>query len=365
MWFSAAATLAEAPSDAEPATLEIGAEAPDFELPGVDGRRYRLAEFADSEVLVVVFTCNHCPTAQAYESRIKQLVDDYRPRGVALVAISPNDPLAVRLDELGYTDVGDTYEDMKLRATEAAFDFPYLYDGETQSVTRAYGPIATPHAFVFDRERKLRYRGRIDDAEVGTVTKRELTDALEAVLAGRAPAIETTRVPGCSIKWASKRGGVGQEQAEWQQKPVELAALDLDGVRALRSGDGKTLRLINVWATYCGPCLTEIPAFVEMQRMYGGREFEVVLLTVDAESAHPQALERLRERHAAVRNYRVPGDDLDQLAEALDAQWPGPLPHTVLVDSDGTILYRKTGEIDPLEVRRAIVQKLGRTYPEK
>ena len=130
--------------------LKIGDVAPDFFLPDVDGKEYSLKEFADAELLVVVFTCNHCPTAQAYESRIMQLHEDYKNRNVALVAISPNDDEALRLDELGYTDVGDSLEDMKIRAKERGFEFPYLYDGETQKTSLAYGVVATPQVFIFD-----------------------------------------------------------------------------------------------------------------------------------------------------------------------------------------------------------------------
>ena len=127
---------------------------------------YSLADFQDAEILAIIFTCNHCPTAQAYEERIKKLVEDYQNRGVAIVAVSPNDPEAVRLDELGFSDLGDSLEDMKIRAKDQEFNFPYLYDGETQAMSRAYGPVATPHVFLFDRERKLRFAGRIDDHEV-------------------------------------------------------------------------------------------------------------------------------------------------------------------------------------------------------
>ncbi len=146
-----------------PPTLPIGASAPDFCLPGIDGKTHSLKDYAASKVLVIAFTCNHCPTAQLYESRIKQLAADYRDRGVALVAIQPNNPNAVRLDEMGYTDVGDSFEEMKLRAAYRHFNFPYLYDGETQKVSQAYGPFATPHLFIFDAERKLRYQGRVDN----------------------------------------------------------------------------------------------------------------------------------------------------------------------------------------------------------
>jgi peroxiredoxin len=186
-------------------TLEIGAMAPDFKLPGVDGRAYTLADFADAKVLAVVFTCNHCPTAQAYEDRLIKMHSDYKDRGVALVAISPNDAEAVRLDELGYTDLGDSLEDMKVRAKDRKFTFPYLYDGETQKASAAYGVLATPHVFIFDRERKLRYVGRVDDSEVKTVKSHDARNAIDALLAGKPVPVEKTRVFGCSTKWADKR----------------------------------------------------------------------------------------------------------------------------------------------------------------
>ena len=118
---------------------------------------------------MIVFTSNHCPTAQAYEQRIKQMAADYADKGVALVAINPNNPAALSLDELRYTDLNDSLEDMKIRARERQFNFPYLYDGEQQKAAHAYGCLATPHVFIFDAERKLRYQGRIDDSEVKTV----------------------------------------------------------------------------------------------------------------------------------------------------------------------------------------------------
>src|SRR5262249_14944264 len=147
----------------------------------------------------------HCPTAQAYEDRILNLHADYKDKGVALVAISPNDPLAVRLDELGYTDLSDSIDEMKLRAKERKFTFPYLYDGETQKTSFAYGVLATPQVFIFDRARKLRYVGRIDDAEIKEIHSHDTRNALDALLAGRPAPVETTRVFGCSTKWADKR----------------------------------------------------------------------------------------------------------------------------------------------------------------
>ena len=136
-------------------TLEIGSEAPDFYLPGVDGKFHGLSDYQEATALVILFTCNHCPTAQAYEQRVKQVVEDYRDKSVQVVAISPNSPISLLHEECGYTDLHDDYEDMIIRARDQMFNFPYLYDGDDHVVSIQYGPVATPHVFLFDRERKL------------------------------------------------------------------------------------------------------------------------------------------------------------------------------------------------------------------
>ena len=348
------------PPDVKP--LAIGSPAPDFHLPGVDGKTYSLADFAGSKVLFVVFTCNHCPTAQAYEGRIARLYSDYREKGVAVVAISPNNPRAVRLDELGYTDLGDSFEDMKMRAKDHNFPYPYLYDGETQSVARAFGVIATPQVFVFDADRKLRYTGRFDDGEVKAVKSHDARNAVDALLAGKEVTVKTTRVPGCSTKWAEKEADAIASLKRWDAEPVALETIGLEEVARLAKNDTKKLRLINLWATWCGPCVAELPELVTINRMYRGRNFELVTISLDDVAKIQSALTVLKENHVTASNNILSVDDRDKFAEALDQEWPGPVPYTILVAPGGKIIYRKTGAIDPLEVKRAIVGYLGRTY---
>lgn len=345
-------------------TLPIGADAPKFHLPGIDGKQHQLAEYDQSKLLLVLFTCNHCPTAQAYEERIKQLYRDYRDH-VALVAISPNDPEAVRLDELGYSDLGDSLEDMKLRAEEADFAFPYLYDGETQSVSQAYGAKATPHAFLFDSDRKLRYTGRIDDGEVDEPTSHDLRAAIDALLAGKAVPTSTTRVFGCSVKWAAKRSGSQEAVEKWEQEPVELKEIDLAAIKKLVANPTDNYRLINLWATWCGPCVTEMPILVDINRMYRRRNFELITISLDAPRERDAALKLLKEAHASTTNYISTVTDTDKFAEAFDADWPGPVPYTVLIAPGGKIIYRTDQEIEPLTLRRKIVDALGRTYASR
>lgn len=349
----------------EPKTLGIGDKAPDFNLPGVDGKEHKLAEYDRAKLLVIVFTCNHCPTAQAYEERIKKLAGNFRDKGVALVAISPNDPKAVRLDELGYTDVSDSLEEMKIRAKERSFNFPYLYDGDKQEVSRAYGPVATPHVFVFDAERKLRYAGRVDDNErdPNAVKSHDARNAIEAVLAGKPAPVETTRTFGCSIKWSDKRDSAKQSFEKWAKEPVTLNAIDLEGVRKLVKNDGKKLRLINVWATWCGPCAREFPDLVEINRMYRHREFEIVSISADSGPNVKDRVQSFVEKNqASFTNYLFSGTDTYALIDAVDPKWAGPIPYTLIVKPGGEVLYRHLGAIEPLEVKKAIVGYLGRYY---
>ncbi len=344
-------------------TLDIDEKAPNFNLRGVDGRKYRLADFARADILVVIFTCNHCPTAQAYEDRIKKLAADYKGKGVAVVAISPNDPQAVRLDELGYTDVSDSLEDMKIRAKDERFNFPYLYDGDTQKVSRAYGPVATPHVFIFDKERKLRYVGRVDDSETpDKVKSHDARNAIEALLAGEKVPVEKTRAFGCSIKWAGKRGSVTEAFERWAKEPVSLEMIDADGVRKIIKNDSQKLRLVSIWATWCGACVVEFPELVAIHRMYRGRDFELITISADSPHRKDVALSFLKKQQASCRNYLFSSEDMYQLVEAVGRESFDGIPYTLLIKPGGEIIYRRLGIIDPLELKKAIVEYLGRTY---
>jgi peroxiredoxin len=351
-------------AETPPHPLPHGAPAPDFKLPGVDGRTYRLKDFAKARLLVVIFTCNHCPTAQAYEGRIKQLVGDYKPRGVAFVAINPNNPQAVRLDELGYTDLDDTFESMKVRAKDHQFNFPYLDDGPMQKVSKQYGPVATPHVFIFDAARKLRYEGRIDDSERQSLVKSQDTRrVLDALLADQDPPVTHTRVFGCSTKWDSKIESNRRWIEKVQQEPANLVLADASALKELRANKSGKVRLVNFWATWCGPCVSEFDELVETNLRFRHRDFELVTVAAQFPDEQDKVLAFLKKHHAATRNLLFGEPDKYKLMEAFDPDWSGALPHTVLLGPGGEVLYRQTGEIDFLELRRRIVPALNRITP--
>ena len=351
--------------EVEVTTLAIGSSAPYFNLPGVDGQYHSIDDYADSDVLVVIFTCNHCPTAQAYEERIKELVNDYSDKSVQVVAISPNSPVGLMYNELGYTDLGDTFDDMIVRANDMQFNFPYLYDGDTHEYSLAYGPVATPHAFVFDKDRKLRYVGRLDASEKpGTANAEDIRNAIDAVLSNEEVALKQTKTFGCSIKWAWKDEYKEKVYAEWEAAPVSLKEIGTEGIRELVKNDSEKLRLINIWATWCGPCLIEYPDFVVMHRMYRGRDFEFISISSDNPEARDKALKFLEEKNSALENYIYTGGDKYELIEAVDPDWNGALPYTMLVEPGGKIVYSIQGTMDPHLLRKTIVEHpmIGRYY---
>lgn len=344
-------------------TLKLGAKAPDFNLPGVDGKRYTLASFKDAKVLVVVFTCNHCPTAQAYEDRINQLTKDYRQKGVSLVAISPNDPKAVSLAELGYSEMSDSLIEMRYRASDKDFEFPYLYDGEKQNVSKAYGPRTTPHVFIFDAERKLRYVGRIDNSEKpGTAKIYDTRNAIEALLAGRDVPVKETNTFGCSIKWSSKRKNVEEQLKRWAAEEIKLESIGIEGLKKLVKNDSKKLRLINIWTTWCGPCIMEFPSLVTINRMYRNRNFEMVTLSIDTPAKKKDVLSFLKKYEASMKNYIYDSADTYELVRAVGNGWRGGIPFTIIIAPGGKVLYAGEGMINPAPTARLIVDYLGRYY---
>jgi peroxiredoxin len=343
--------------------LALGSAAPDFSLPGVDDKTHSLADYAGSPILVVVFTCNHCPIAQMYEQRIQQLETDYRDRGVTVVAIEPNDPKALRIDELDSSDISDSLDEMKIRFEYKHLHYPYLYDGETQSVARAYGPQATPHVFIFDKDRKLQYEGRMDNSyRREMVNTQDARNAIDALLASREIAVKHTGVFGCSTKWKEKSASSAEALRKIAEQPVKLDMATAEDLNRLRQNPGKHMVLVSFWATWCGSCIDEFADFQETFQMYRVRDFELITVSANMPEEKDGVLRMLEKKHATSRNFLFASDDTAALQSAFDPTWESAVPYTVLLDPHGRVLYKNLGSVDMLALRRKILANLPSDY---
>ena len=347
-------------------SLPIGSAAPEFSLPGVDGKTHSLAEYASSRVLAIVFTCNHCPASQLYEERLRKLDEGYRAKGVRLVAINSDRADAIPFSELAFSDVGDGLADMKARAEHRRITYPYLYDGDAQAVAGKFGVEALPHIFVFDDHRKLRYEGRIDDnLNASLVKSYDALNAINAVLAGTTVSNERTAVVGCKLQLASKTSPRQEELTKVEAEPVKLEMAGEDELRKLRPNPTGKLLLVNFWATWCGPCVTEFPELQTTYRMYRTRGFDFVSVSSDDPDDKPKVIEFLKKNHASSRNLQFATPDTFGLQAAFDPAMPAAVPFSVLIASNGDVLFQQLGELDFMKLRRAILANLSddKNYP--
>src|SRR5258708_19198880 len=347
--------------------LATGAPLPEFALPGVDGRIHKSSEYTRAKVLAVLFESVHCPVSINYEARAEQLYNDYRDKGVALVAINPNNPNAIRLNELGYTDMTDSMAEMKIRTAFRGITWPYLYDGDTQITSTKFGAVATPHIFIFDRERKLGYQGSIDDNQRPSDVKAHYArDAIDAVLAGREVPVAATRAFGCTTKWISKKTGVEDEMAQIKARPVTVDMVDAGGLKALRAnaGTGKTM-LVSFWSTGCALCASQFLDLENSYRMYRLRPFDFTTVSTDPPGKNAEVLTFLRTQYGGGPHKQVASAESAALQAAWGATWNPAAPFTVVIAPDGKVLYQKEGKIDILEVRRIILSSIpdSQGYP--
>ena len=363
--------------------LKIGDKAPDFNLMGIDDKRWTLENFKDDKLLVVYFTSNHCPVCHAHDPRLVAMAKELKDKGVAIVAINPNSGDGLRIDELGYSKYDDSFEDMKPYAKDHGFTFPYLYDGETQKTAKAYGCLATPHMFVFDGERKLQYRGRLDNSrfvDPKTVKTQDGRNAIMELLADKPVSVPVTKPFGCSTKWLEKVSKVVEDNENWKSATVTMDDIDAKGLAALVKNDTEKYRLFNVWSTTCAPCVAEFPGLISISRRMGLRNFELITLSTDLPEHRERALKFLDKQRAALHkrlepslkaegrksnNYLYTGADIDSMIKALDAKWEGPQPHTILVAPGGEIVFRHNGKIEEAKLLDAILKKMKTTYQPK
>ena len=361
-------------------TIQIGDKAPAFSLPGVDGKTYSLKDFRGTDVLMILFTGTHCPTSHGIEERLKGFISEMEGQSFSIVAINPNHSSGLRPDEFSYTDYEETFADSKRYAADQGWKFPFLYDGDKQLTARAYGCLATPHVFIFDKSRKLRYKGRYDDsryAGIETVKSHDAVNAVKALLAGKPVPVAETKPFGCSTKWRERSAHVADDEKQWQSAKATVELADAAAIGQLRKNGSGKYRLFNVWATWCAPCVKELPDLASIGRLYSRRDFDLITISLDSPE-HKEKVQAVLGKHRfvlsskqtkslkaekrATNNYIYTGSSTDQLVKALDPEWPGPIPYTLLVDPAGQVIYRRADLIDPVELRSQLLKAMGNHY---
>ena len=339
--------------------LEPGAEMPQFRLPGLNGRLHDSSEFEKSNILAVIFLSNHCPTSQRFQERLIRLAKDYRPHGFTIVAISPNDPEAILPDELAHSDLGDTIEEMGIRAKELSYPFQYLYDGKTQEAAKAFGARVTPHAFLFNKTRKLCYTGRVGDPKNPTRTDREdLRLAIEALVQDKIPPVVQGRAFGSSIKWSKNRAIVEKVRERFSRETVSLKKADKRTLEFIRENKATWPKLIYVWSIEDKRKRNDLLELSSIHKIYRKRGLEWVTVCIDGETFQESAQQLLKETQASGRNFICPGSELSPLADLRAEKGNRITPYLALVESAGKIAYRSTAGLDPLLLKRHILTAL-------
>jgi thiol-disulfide isomerase/thioredoxin len=335
--------------------LPLGSQAPVFSLMGTDGKLHNSLEWKDSTLLVVAFLSNSCTQSQLYEARLNSLIEHYAGKGVNVVAIQSSNPNAFSDQDLAWSDVGENLADMKERATYRKFQFPYLYDGDTGGTASAFGASVAPSVFILDRDRRVRYSGRIDDDPAeGPKTSQDAAAAIDALLAGKPVAVATTPASGCSLR-------IGAAQAVKHgpaSEPVTVSLATPSVLTALRHNPTGKLLLVNFYATWCGPCVTEFPDLMATNRMYRSRPFSFTTVSSNVPAEQPQVLKFLQKMNASTSNLLYGSDDTYGMQDAFDPELGAAVPVTVLLGPKGEVLYHEQGEIDLMEIRRAILANL-------
>jgi len=362
------------PEYQRPAFLDQGDAAPDFSLPGVDGKTHKLADYAKADVLVVVFTCNHCPTSQYYEKPLIKLTEDYKSKNVAVVAISPNDNGALRPDEIAGSFHDDSFEHMKLRAKEMKYNFPYLYDGKTQKTSLAYGATHTPHIFVFDKQRKLRYSGAVSRSPYNPEDGAYTRIAIDAILKGEEINIPVTRPFGCSVKWGYKREAVDEGTKRWNARNVLLEEIDAEKLKKMAGNKDLQLRMLVVWSMKNESCTKAFADLIYLRRIYEFRPLELITINCDPVAEKEKVHEFLKKHHAsspgpsrfkpyakkdAVENFIFKGEKKD-LLKAIGQEKAESEPCVIMVAPEGKILFQQAKKLEIPPIRKRLVELLRR-----
>jgi len=342
-----------------PEALGSSEKLPDFSLPGIDGKFYTNADFGRSETLAVVFLSNHCRISQLFQDQLLKIRERFSPKQMGIVAISPNFEEAILPDELAYSDLGDSLEEMKKRAYRKKYSFPYLYDGKEQHLTKKLGVKITPTVFLYDRKRNLVYEGKIGNHE--TPNRMETSDLFQNIvenLSGAAGKIKRTKVFGTSIKFQDDLPIAEKVRARNARETVKLTQADERKLSFYLTHKTYKPKLFYVWQAEDKECrdnLVKISSVYKIFRKRGLRVFTVCISNMDN---FEKALDHLKQSQMSSINFMVSGHEIGPLIKVAPKELQQITPFFRLIGSDGKMLIGGRGEISSDRLRIEIIKAL-------
>jgi thiol-disulfide isomerase/thioredoxin len=291
------------------------------------------------------------------------MADDYREKGAAVVVIQGNAPKSMAIAELDSSDISDTLDEMKIRVQYKHLTYPYLFDGDQQKVTLAFGPNTTPHIFIFDKQRRLRYEGHIDNSyRMELVKTQDARNAIDALLANKEVPVAHTGTFGCSTKWKEDTYSLSQETQKIADMPVTLEMATAADLKALRANATNQTIVVNFWATGCASCIADFPGIQKNLYMYGMRDFSLVTVSTNTPDEKASVQEELNRLHATGRNLLFGSSDTAALRAAFNPEWKSGASYTVAIAPGGKVLYETQGSVDILKLRRALLAYMPSDY---
>ena len=333
---------------------------PEFELLGTNGLTYRSEDLKAKKIVCLVMLSNHCKISQRFEYLINEISEKMKQNDSILIAISPNNENAIIPDELAYSEVGDSYEEMKIRSINNRYTFPYLYDGEKQVVAKQLGSKSTPHGYLFDRKRKLVFSGKIGDYNKPTdIKESDLFKKYLDCLNDEDPKITHTKVHGTSIKFTEDIFMADRIKKRYANETVTLRYIDEKTLKFFIEHLKGSPTIFHIWSSSVNGFRQNLIELSSIYKIFRKRGFRLLTICVDPDKTETEIKTQLERAQLSAVNLCLKGSEVGSLMKFVPIESKSTVPFTILFGNEGNHLYSTVGGIDTLRCKKLIVNELG------
>ena len=337
----------------------FGKEYPIFRLKGTDGNFYEQTSFDGKDFVSIVLYSNHCRISQSFEELIKETAEILLADNSILILVSPNHEKSIYPDELAYSDLGDSYNDMIIRYKERNFNFPFLYDGENQTIANQLDASSTPHAYLFNKQRKLIYSGRIGDySEPKNTAKSDLLICYRKARNGTAKQSFSTKVHGTAIKGKQKVHLADEVRRRYSEEKIVVRHVKEKTLNFfLKYNTGKPY-LCYLWSPNDEESRANLLYLSEIYKIFRKRGLRIFTISVDKDER--KTIEFLEKAQMSSTNLIIPGDQVSPIAAFLPDDTTTITPLTILFNSKNVPIHNKVGMVEPLIIKRLVLDEMNK-----